>query len=82
MIGSICTDGSPVISGNRSDFVAMLKKKISELKMVYCLLHRQALNFKTLPPYLKDALNSWENRELHQRSCFESTIVSIGLPRC
>ena len=58
MLGSICTDGAPAMLGNRSGFAAMLKKEISELKVTHCLLHRQALTFKTQPPYLKDALNS------------------------
>ena len=58
MIGSICTDVASAMLGNRSRFAAMLKKEISELKVTHCLLHRQALTFKTLPPYLKDALNS------------------------
>ena len=58
MIGSICTDGAPAMLGNRSGFAAMLKKEIPELKVTHCLLHRQVLAFKTLPPRLKDALNT------------------------
>ena len=58
MIGYICTDGAPAMLGNRSGFAAMLKKEIPELKVTRCLLHRQALAFITLLPYLKDALNS------------------------
>ena len=43
---------------NRSDFAAMLKEEIPELKITHCLFHRQALAFKTLPTCLKDTLNS------------------------
>ena len=59
MIGPICTDGAPAMFGNRSGFAAMLKKEIPEFKVTHCLLHRQALAFKTLPPCLKDALDSY-----------------------
>ena len=58
MIGSICTDGTPAMLGNRSGFFTMLKKQIPELKVTHCLLHQQALAFKTLPLFLKDVLNS------------------------
>ena len=58
MICSICTDGAPAMLGNYSGFAAMLKKEIPELKVTHCLLHRQALAFKTLPPCLKNVLNS------------------------
>ena len=60
MIGSVCSDGVPAMLGNRSDFAAMLKEEIPELKITHCLLHRQGLAFKTLPTCLKDdTLNSY-----------------------
>ena len=58
VIGSVCSDGAPAMLGNRSGFAAMLKEGIPELKITHCLLHRQALGFKTLPTCLKDTLNS------------------------
>ena len=58
IIGSICTDGAPAMLGNRSGFAAMLKKEIPQLKVTHCLLHRQALAFKTQRLYLKNALKS------------------------
>ena len=58
MIGSVFSDGAPAMLGNRSGFVAMLKEEIPDLKITHCLLHRQALAFKTLPTCLKDTLNS------------------------
>ena len=82
MIGSVCSDGAPAMLGNRSGFAAMLKEEISELKITHCLLHRQALAFKTLPTCLKDTLNSCVKIVNYQRSCFESPFVSIALPRC
>ena len=57
MIGSICPDGASAMLSNCSGFAAMLKKKIVELKVIYCLLHRQAIAFKTLLRYLKNSLN-------------------------
>ena len=58
MIGSSCTDGAPAMLGNCSGFAAILKKEILKLKVTHCLLHQQTLAFKTLPPCLKNALNS------------------------
>ena len=43
---------------NCSGFVAMLKKRDTQVESTHCLLHRKALTFKILPPCLKDALNS------------------------
>ena len=55
-IGSIYTDGTPAILGNRSEFAALLRKEIPSLKITHCFLHRHALAAKTLPLKLKKAL--------------------------
>ena len=55
-IGSICTDGTPAMLGNRSGFAALLRKEIPNLKSTHCFLHRHALAAKTLPLKLKKAL--------------------------
>ena len=58
VVGSVCSDGAPAMLGNRSGFAALLKSEISELKVIHCLLHRQAFAFKTLPTCLKNTFNS------------------------
>ena len=69
MTTSICTDGAAVMLSNHSGFATMLKKKIPKLKVTHCLVHRQALTFKTLPPCLKNALNSCVKIENYIRGC-------------
>ena len=54
-IGSICTDGAPIMLGNHSGFAALLRKEILSLKITHCFLHRHALAAKTLPLKLKKA---------------------------
>ena len=74
-IGSIFTDGAPAMSGNRSEFAALLRKEIPNLKSTHCFLHRHALAAKTLPLKLKKALqicvkvvNTIRGRALNHRS--------------
>ena len=56
MIGAVCSDGALAMLVNRYGFAAMLKAEIPELKVTHCLLHRQALAFKTLRTCLKNTL--------------------------
>ena len=46
-IGSICTDGSPTMLGNRSGFVFLMKNEIPGVAATHCILHYQALVSKT-----------------------------------
>ena len=55
-IGSLCTDGAPVMLGNHSGFTALLKKEISSLKITHCFLDRHAFAAKTFPFKLKKTL--------------------------
>ena len=73
-IRSVCTDGAPAMIGKRSGFAALLKKKVPDIIVKHCFLHRHALAAKTLPPHLKDVLsicvqvvNFIRGRPLHHR---------------
>uniref|UniRef100_UPI00358F06DC protein FAM200C-like n=1 Tax=Myxine glutinosa TaxID=7769 RepID=UPI00358F06DC len=57
MIGSICTDGAPVMLGNRSGFAALIRKEIPDVKITHCFLQRHALVAKALPPNLRKTLD-------------------------
>ena len=71
---SVCTDGAPAMIGKKSGFAALLKKKVPDIIVKHCFLHRHALAAKTLPPNLKDVLsicmrvvNFIRGRPLHHR---------------
>ena len=53
---SICTDGAPANIEKKFGFAALLRKKVPDIIMKHCFLHRHALAAKTLPPNLKDVL--------------------------
>ena len=56
-ISRLCTDGAQATIGKRSCFAALLKKKVPDIIVKHCFLHRHALAAKTLPPNLKDVLS-------------------------
>ncbi|XP_013789881.1 protein ZBED8-like [Limulus polyphemus] len=58
IVGSICTGGAPAMLGNRSGFAALMKRKIPEVRVTHCMLHRYALATKTLPKSLQDVLST------------------------
>ena len=71
---SVCTDGAPAMIGKKSGFAALLKKKVPDIIVKHCFLHRHSLAAKTLPPNLKDVLsicvrvvNFIRGRPLHHR---------------
>jgi hypothetical protein len=51
-----CTDGAPAMLGSRSGFQTLVKKESPNVKGTHCMLHRQALAAKTLPPSLAAVL--------------------------
>lgn len=57
-ISSICTDGAPSMLGNKSGFSALVKEEVPDIVTTHCILHRQALACKTLPPTLKSVLST------------------------
>ena len=56
--GSICTDGAPAMLGNRSSFAALLKQELPTLKVMHCMIYRQALASKRMPKSLKDVFDT------------------------
>ena len=42
--------------GNRSEFAALVRQEIPDLKFTHCFLHRHALAAKTSPPDLRKTL--------------------------
>ena len=47
----------PAIIGKRPGFAALLKKKVPDIIVKHCFLHRHVLAAKTLSPNLKDVLS-------------------------
>ena len=58
IIGSVFTDCAFAMLGNNSGFFALLKQKIPHLQGTHCFLHRHVLASKTLPPKLKNVLDT------------------------
>jgi hypothetical protein len=54
---SVCTDGAKSMTGNVKSFVAKVREVNSDIEFHHCLLHREALVAKTLPPTLKEVLD-------------------------
>lgn len=53
----ICTDGAQAMTGCRSGFIELAKKKNPKIIGSHCIIHRQALACQTLPESLNTALN-------------------------
>ena len=56
-VSGCTTDGAPAMLGCRSGFMTRVKSANPDMKNVHCMLHRQALASKTLPPELKSVLD-------------------------
>ena len=52
-IGSVCTDGAPVMRGNQSGFSVLMKREIPHLQVTPWFFHHRALAAKSLPRKLK-----------------------------
>ena len=48
-VGSICTDGAPLMLSAKSGFTTLVKKRAPHIISIHCALHRHALASKTLP---------------------------------
>ena len=57
-IGSICTDGAPVMLVNKSGFAVLVMVEALHVILTHCILHRHALAVKTLPNSLKDVMST------------------------
>ncbi|XP_075210407.1 N-acetyl-D-glucosamine kinase-like [Lycorma delicatula] len=53
----MCTDGAQAMTGRRSGFIELAKKKNSKIIGSHCIIHRRALACQTLPESLNVALN-------------------------
>ena len=47
----ICTDGAPAMLGSRSGFQKLVKDRSLQVTGIHCIVHRQALACKTMPPH-------------------------------
>ncbi|XP_068208356.1 protein FAM200C-like [Palaemon carinicauda] len=79
MCGSICTDGAPVMLGNKSGFATLVKKEVPHVTVTHCVLHRHALATKTLPEKLKTFFSCCACCKFHQRTGSESPSFCIFL---
>ena len=57
MIGSLCTDGTHAMLGNKSGFASRVKMEVPHITITHCTLHRHALAAKSLPEKLKKVLS-------------------------
>ena len=79
MCGSICTDGAPVMLGNKSGFATLVKKEVPHVTVTHCVLHRHELATKTLPEKLKTFISFCACCKFHQRTGSESPSFCIFL---
>ena len=54
----VCSDGAPAMLGSRSGFQKLVKAKSPEVTGVHCVIHRQALACKTMPPQLLEMMST------------------------
>ena len=53
---SICTDGCPSMHGKNRGFVSHVRHQNPNVFVVHCMIHREALVFKTLPTNLQSVM--------------------------
>ncbi|KAF2345157.1 protein of unknown function DUF4371 [Trinorchestia longiramus] len=56
MVSAVCSDGAPVMLGQKSGFSLLVKANAPHIIVTHCVLHRHALATKTLPPKLAEVL--------------------------
>ena len=56
MVSAVCSDGAPVMLGQKSGFCSLVKAGAPHIIVTHCVLHRHALATKTLPPKLAEVL--------------------------
>ena len=54
----VCTDGAPAMLGSRSGFITKVKQKNPLIVGTHCVIHREALAAKTLPPAIQNILTA------------------------
>ena len=58
MVSAVCSDGAPVMLGQKSGFSSLVKANAPHIIVTHCVLHRHALATKTLPPKLAEVLKT------------------------
>ena len=53
----VCTDGALAMLGLRSGFIKRVKEKVPSAIGTHCILHREALAYRTLPAEMRDVMN-------------------------
>ncbi|KFM77298.1 General transcription factor II-I repeat domain-containing protein 2, partial [Stegodyphus mimosarum] len=76
-LNSVATDGAPSMTGKNKDFVALLRKKLSEIHgsnihHMHCIIHQEVLctkviNMENVLSYIKKVINYIRSRGLNQR---------------
>ena len=54
----VCSDGAPAMLGSRSGFQMLVKDKSPEVTGIHCVIHRQTLACKTMPPQLLEMMST------------------------
>ncbi|KAI6651939.1 Protein ZBED8-like [Oopsacas minuta] len=54
----VCSDGAPAMLGSRSGFRKLVKNISPQVTGVHCVIHRQALACKTMPPQLLEMMST------------------------
>ena len=57
MCFSVCTDGAACMTGRVRGFIAKIKTENPKIVTNHCILHREALVAKTMPPELAEVLD-------------------------
>lgn len=57
MCVGLCTDGAASMTGRVRGFVTKAKQRNPTMVVTHCMLHREALTAKTMPPDLTEVLN-------------------------
>ncbi|KFM58258.1 General transcription factor II-I repeat domain-containing protein 2, partial [Stegodyphus mimosarum] len=76
-LNSVATDGAPSMTGKNKGFVALLRKKLSEIHgsnihHMHCIIHQEVLctkviNMENVLSYIKKVINFIRSRGLNQR---------------
>ena len=73
---SVCIDDAPVMIGARSGFAKRVKELASGAMSVHCMIHRQALESRTLPSDLQSALNQFSSVVFYFRHLSNKILTS------
>jgi len=81
-VGVVCTDGTPGMLGLQSGFINKAKERNPSVVSGHCMLHREALASRTLPPELKHFLNvaiDAENCMKSEQLSFQASVYRYAI---